>query len=78
MQIRAVQITTNNVSDSKVLDDLLNKIPSDERIDSVYTDRAYDTKLCRQVTSDHDAHIIISPKKMLEVGRQEIRRFREK
>ena len=39
---RAVQLTTNNVSDSQVLGDLLNQIPQDERIDSVYTDGAYD------------------------------------
>ena len=52
LQIRAVQLTTNNVSDSEVLGDLLNQIPSDERIDSVYTDGAYDTKYCRQVIAD--------------------------
>ena len=44
LQLRAVQLTTNNVSDSQVLGDLLNQFPSDERIDSVYTDEAYDTK----------------------------------
>ena len=49
LQIRAVQLTTNNVSDSQVLGDLLNQIPQDEQIDSVYTDGAYDTKQCRQV-----------------------------
>ena len=36
LQIRAVQLTTNNVSDSQVLGDLLNQIPQDEQIDSVY------------------------------------------
>ena len=54
MQIRAVQLTTNNVSDSQVLGDLLAQIPLDERIDSVYTDGAYDTKHCRQVILDRD------------------------
>jgi hypothetical protein len=44
LQIRAVQLTTNNVSDSQVLGDLLDQIPQDEQIDSVYTDGAYDTK----------------------------------
>ena len=33
-----------NVSDSQVLGDLLNQIPQDEQINSVYTDGAYDTK----------------------------------
>ena len=44
LQIRAVQLTTNNISDSQVLDDLLGQIPLDERIDSVYTNGACDTK----------------------------------
>ncbi|MFW1939291.1 IS5 family transposase [Acinetobacter junii] len=63
LQIRAVQLTTNNVSDSQVLGDLLNQIPSDVEIDSVYTDGAYDTKLCRQVISDRHAHAVIPPRK---------------
>ena len=63
LQIRAVQLTTNNVSDSQVLGDLLEQIPPNEQIDSVYTDGAYDTKLCRQVISDRDAHAVIPPRK---------------
>ncbi|EXF56594.1 transposase DDE domain protein [Acinetobacter sp. 1294596] len=63
LQIRAVQLTTNNVSDSQVLGDLLAQIPLDERIDSVYTDGAYDTKHCRQVILDRAAHAIIPPRK---------------
>ncbi|KQC95567.1 IS5 family transposase [Acinetobacter soli] len=63
LQIRAVQLTTNNVSDSQVLADLLDQIPQDERIDSVYTDGAYDTKQCRQVIADRQAHSVIPPRK---------------
>lgn len=63
LQIRAVQLTTNDVSDSQVLGDLLDQIPPDERIDSVYTDGAYDTKYCRQVISDRQAHAVIPPRK---------------
>lgn len=63
LQIRAVQLTTNNVSDSQVLGDLLDQIPSNEQIDSVYTDGAYDTKCCRQVISDRQAHAVIPPRK---------------
>ncbi|WP_151868058.1 transposase, partial [Acinetobacter soli] len=62
-QIRAIQLTTNNVSDSQVLGDLLDQIPQDEQIDSVYTDGAYDTKHCRQVILDRDAHALIPPRK---------------
>ena len=63
LQIRAVQLTTNNVSDSQVLGDLLDQIPPDEQIDSVYTDGAYDTKQCRQVIADRQAHAVIPPRK---------------
>ena len=51
-QIRAVQLTANNVSDSQVLEYLLDLIPPDEQSDSVYADGAYGTKDCRQLISD--------------------------
>ena len=63
LQIRAVQLTTNNVSDSQVPSDLLNQIPQDEQIDSVYTNAAYDTKQCREVIADRQAHVVIPPRK---------------
>ena len=63
IQIRAVQLTANNVSDSQVLEDLLAQIPLDEQIDSAYTDGAYDTKHCREVILDRDAYAIIPPRK---------------
>ena len=63
LQIRAVQLTTNNISDSQVLGDLLDQIPADERIDSVYTYGAYGTKCFRQVISDRQAHAVIPPRK---------------
>ena len=48
LQIRAIQLTTNNVSDSQVLGDLLG---------------AYDTKQCRQVIADRQGHAVIPPRK---------------
>ena len=63
LQIRAVQLTANNVSDSQVLEDLLAQIPLDEQIDSVYTDGAYDTKRCRQDIADQQAYKVIPPRK---------------
>lgn len=51
------------MSDSQVLEDLLDQIPQDEQIDSVYTDGAYDTKRCRRVISDRQAHAVIPPRK---------------
>ena len=69
LQIRAVQLTTNDVSDSQVLEELLYQIPLDEQIDSVYTDGAYNTKHCRQVISDRQAHAVIPPKRMQSHGK---------
>ena len=37
--------------------------PLDKKTDSVYTDGAYDTKLCRQMISDRQAHAVIPPRK---------------
>ncbi|ENW97094.1 hypothetical protein F903_00917 [Acinetobacter sp. NIPH 298] len=42
---------------------LLDQIPLEERIDSVYTDGAYDTKRCPQVIADRQAHAVIPPRK---------------
>jgi hypothetical protein len=46
-----------------VLGDLLNQIPQDERINSVYTDGAYDTKQCRQVIADFFHSVL--PKRLI-------------
>lgn len=54
------------MSDSWVLSNLLNQIPSAEPIDSVYTNVAYDTKQCRQVIADRQAHAIIPPRKNVQ------------
>ena len=56
-------LTTNNVIDSQVLGDLLDQIPEDEQVDWVYTDAAYDTKYCREVIADRQAHAVIPPRK---------------
>ncbi|VXA84258.1 conserved hypothetical protein [Acinetobacter sp. 8I-beige] len=42
---------------------MLNQIPSDEQIESIYTDRDYDTKYCRQVIADRQAHAFIPQRK---------------
>lgn len=43
--------------------DLLNQIPQDERIDSIYTDGAYDTRYCQEVIVDRQTHPAIPPRK---------------
>ncbi|CAM4384220.1 Transposase DDE domain-containing protein [Acinetobacter pragensis] len=64
LQILAIQLTTNNVSHSQVLGGLLDQILPDEQINSVYADVAYDTKYCRQLTSDRQAHAVIPLRKI--------------
>ena len=59
LQIGIVQLTKNNVSDSQVLGDLLDQIPVSEQINPIYIDGVYDTKHCRQVISDRQAHTVI-------------------
>lgn len=44
LQIRSVQLTTNNVSDSQELSDLVHQIAKHKEVDSVFKDGAYDTK----------------------------------
>ena len=51
------------MSASEVLGDLLDQIPQEEQIDWVYTDGAYDTKQCRQVIAERQAHAVIPPRK---------------
>ena len=46
-----------------MLSHLLAQIPEDERVDSVYTDGAYDAKQCRQVIVDRQAQAVIPPRK---------------
>ena len=46
-----------------MLGDLFNQIPQDERVDSVYSDGAYDIKQSREVIADRQAHAVIPPRK---------------
>ena len=49
LEVRAVEVTTNNVGDAPMLPELLDQIPKDQNIGSVTADGAYDTRKC------HDA-----------------------
>ena len=44
LQIRAICVTSNNVSDAAVLPDLLQQLPKDEVLESLTGDGAYDTQ----------------------------------
>lgn len=47
----------------KCLGDLLNQIPEDEHINSVYIDGAYDRKQYCQMIANRQAHLVIPPRK---------------
>lgn len=63
LQIRAICVTSNNVSDAAVIEDLLDQLPQGERLESLTGDGAYDTKQVYEVVLGHGATPIIPPRK---------------
>lgn len=57
--IRAVEVTSSNDGDSRVLPELLNQIREDEGIGTVTADGAYDTRRCHTAIIDRKASAII-------------------
>ena len=43
LQVRAICVTSNNVSDAAVMPDVLQPLPDDEVLESLTGDGAYDT-----------------------------------
>jgi hypothetical protein len=48
LEVRAVEVTTNNIGDAPMLPEILNQIPPDQDIGSVTADGAYDTRKCHE------------------------------
>lgn len=63
LQIRAICVTSNNVSDAAVIPDLLDQLPQDEKLESLTGDGAYDTKQVYEAVVVHGATPIIPPRK---------------
>lgn len=63
LQIRAICVTSNNVSDASVLSDLLEQLPPDEALESLTGDGAYDTQPAYEAVIRHGAIPIIPPRK---------------
>lgn len=63
LEIRAVEVTSNDVGDAPVMPDLLAQIPETEIIASVTGDGAYDTKACYASIAERLAEPIIPPRK---------------
>jgi len=63
LEVRAVEVTTNNIGDAPMLPELLNQIPPDQDLGSVTADGAYDTRRCHDVIAARGAHAGIPPRK---------------
>ena len=76
LEIRAVEVTSNDIGDAPMLPELLDQIPPDQDIASVTapshglhanrcraTDGAYDTRKCHDAIAERGAHAVIPPRK---------------
>lgn len=63
LQIRAICVTSNNVSDAAVIPDLLEQLPEDEDLESLTGDGAYDTQQVYEAVAKRGALAVIPPRK---------------
>jgi len=63
LQIRAICVTSNNVSDAAVIPDLLEQLPEDERLECLTGDGAYDTQPVYEAVAKRGALAVIPPRK---------------
>jgi IS5 family transposase len=76
LQIRAICVTSNNVSDASVLPDLLEQLPSDETLQSLIGDGAYYTQPAYEAVTRHGAITIIPPRNNARVRRGTVFEYR--
>ena len=63
LEIRAVEMTGNEIGDAPVLPVLLEQIPDEEDIASVTADGAYDTRRSYETIASRGAQAVIPPRK---------------
>lgn len=63
LEVRAVEVTGNNIGDAPILPKLLDQIAADEQIGSVTADGAYDTRKCHEAIAARGAAAVIPPRK---------------
>ncbi|GKS87692.1 IS5 family transposase [Acidovorax sp. SUPP2539] len=63
LEIRAIEVTSNAIGDAPMLPGLLAQIPTDESIESVSADGAYDTRACLDAIAERHAMAVIPPRK---------------
>ena len=66
-EIVAAMVTTNDVNDCEVLDELLELIP--EPIEQVSADGAYDTRDCYEAIAKRKARAVVPPRKGAKIWR---------
>jgi IS5 family transposase len=67
LQVRAICVTSNNVSDAAVVTDLLAQVPKDETIASFTGDGAYDTQPVYEAVMQRGAIPIVPPRKRARI-----------
>ena len=63
LEVRAVEVTTNNTGDAPMLPELLKQILPDQVVGSVAADGAYDTLKCYEAIAARDANTVIPQRK---------------
>jgi hypothetical protein len=63
LEIRAIEVTANNIGDAPMLPALLYQIPPEEPVESVGGDGAYDTKACHAAIASRGATALIPVRK---------------
>ena len=63
LEVRAVEVTSNEVGDAPMLPELLNQIPPEHEIASITADGAYDTRKCHDAIAECGAVAVIPPRK---------------
>jgi len=63
LEIRAVDVTSSSIGDAPMLPSLLDQIGSDQEIETVTADGAYDTRKCHDAIASRNAHAVIPPRK---------------
>ena len=63
LEIRAIEVTGSRVGDAPMLPEMLDQIPTDQPIDKVSADGAYDTRACHAAIAARSACAVIPARK---------------
>ncbi len=63
LEIRAIEVTSSSVGDAPILPNLLDQVPTDQKISRVTADGGYDTRKCHDAIAARNANAVIPPRK---------------